>query len=131
VKDERTPCAHVSHAFNQEIAAVGPAAASPSISDLTGGAHRLQERALGGLSPATRRLFERVVANAQARRPLQLRPVCKLEPGAVLIREWGGIKHRVAVGESGIGFGGKDYRSLSEVARVIPAAADRGRCSLD
>jgi DUF2924 family protein len=82
-------------------------------------AYRLQERALGGLSPATRRLFERVVAHAQARRPLKLRPVRKLEPGAVLIREWGGAKHRVMVRESGFSFGGKEYLSLSEVARVI------------
>ena len=60
-------------------------------------AYRVQERVLGGLRPATRRLFQRVVANAQARRPLKVGPVRKLEPGAVLIREWGGIKHRVMV----------------------------------
>jgi hypothetical protein len=82
-------------------------------------AYRMQERALGGLRPATRRLFERVVGDAQARRPLNVGPVRKLEPGAVLIREWGGIKHRVMVRESGFSFGGKEYRSLSEVARVI------------
>jgi hypothetical protein len=45
-------------------------------------AYRVQERVLGGLRPATRRLFERVVANAQARRPLKLGPVRKLELGA-------------------------------------------------
>ena len=32
-------------------------------------AYRLQERALGGLKPATRRLFQRVAAAAHARRP--------------------------------------------------------------
>ena len=79
----------------------------------------MQERVLGGLRPATRRLFQRVVANAQARRPLKVGPVRKLEPGAVLIREWGGIKHRVMVRASGFSFGAKEYRSLSEVARVI------------
>ena len=82
-------------------------------------AYRMQERVLGGLRPATRRLFQRVVANAQARRPLKLGPMRKLEPGAVLIREWGGIKHRVMVRASGFSLGGKEYRSLSEVARVI------------
>jgi Protein of unknown function (DUF2924) len=56
-------------------------------------AYRLQERALGGPKPATRRLFQRAAADAHARRPLKLAPVRKLEPGAVLIREWGGVKH--------------------------------------
>jgi hypothetical protein len=82
-------------------------------------AYRLQERSLGGLSRATCRLIERVVADAQARRPLKLRPKRKLEPGAVLIREWGGVRHRVMVRERGFSFGGKEHRSLSEVARLI------------
>ena len=74
---------------------------------------------MGGLKPITRRLFQRIVGNPQARQPLRPGPVCRLEPGAVLIREWGGIKHRVMVRASGFSFGGKEYRSLSEVARVI------------
>jgi hypothetical protein len=82
-------------------------------------AYRCQERVLGGLNPPTRRLFERVAADAQARRPLKLAPVRQLEPGAVLIREWGGVKHQVLVLESGFSYGGKHYRSLSEVARLI------------
>jgi hypothetical protein len=82
-------------------------------------AYRMQERALGGLSTATRRLFERIAADAQARRPLKLAPVRSLEPGAVLIREWGGIKHQVTVLENGVSYCGEHYRSLSEVARLI------------
>jgi len=45
--------------------------------------------------------------------------VRKLEPGAVLIREWGGVKHQVVVLESGFSFRGQRYRSLSQVARLI------------
>jgi hypothetical protein len=82
-------------------------------------AYRLQERALGGLKPATRRLFQRVAADAHAHRPLKLAPVRTLESGAVLIREWGGVKHQVAVLESGFTLRGKRYRSLSAVARRI------------
>ena len=82
-------------------------------------AYRLQERALGGLRPTTRRLFQRVAAAAHARRPLKLAPLRSLEPGAVLIREWNGIKHRVAVRENGFSFRGQHYRSLSAVARLI------------
>jgi len=82
-------------------------------------AYRMQERVLGGLKPATRRLFERASQDARAQRPIRVAPVRKLAPGALLIREWGGAKHQVTVLERGVMFRGKPYRSLSEVARVI------------
>ena len=82
-------------------------------------AYRLQERALGGLKPATRRLLQRVAAAAHTRRPLKLKPLRKLEPGAVLIREWGGVKHKVVVLENGFSFRSQRYGSLSAVARQI------------
>jgi hypothetical protein len=85
-------------------------------------AYRLQERALGGLKPATRRLFQQVAADAHARRPLKLVPVRTLEPGAVLIREWNGVKHKVVVLESGLSYRGQRYRSLSELARLITSS---------
>jgi hypothetical protein len=37
----------------------------------------------------------------------------------VLLREWHGTQHQVIVRESGIGFNGKQYKSLSEVAYRI------------
>jgi hypothetical protein len=82
-------------------------------------AYRMQERVLGGLKPATRRQFERVSQDARARRPIRVAPVRKLAPGALLIREWCGTKYQVTVLEKGLMFSGKQYRSLSEVARVI------------
>jgi Protein of unknown function (DUF2924) len=82
-------------------------------------AYRIQERALGGIKPATRRLFQRVAAAAHARRPLKLAPLRALEPGAVLIREWNGAKYKVVVQEDGFSFRGQHYRSLSAVARRI------------
>jgi len=82
-------------------------------------AYRMQERVLGGLKPATRRLLERLCQDARARRPLRVAHLRKLSPGALLIREWGGAKHQVTVLERGVMFRGKLYRSLSEVARVI------------
>ena len=82
-------------------------------------AYRLQERALGGLKPATRRLFQRVAADAHARRPLKLKPLRRLEVGAVLIREWGGVKYKVVVLENGFSFRSQCYGSLSAVARQI------------
>jgi hypothetical protein len=82
-------------------------------------AYRLQERALGGLKPATRRMFQRVAADAHSRRPLKLAPLRRVEPGALLIREWNGVKYKVVVVEDGFSFRGHHYRSLSAVARLI------------
>jgi hypothetical protein len=81
-------------------------------------AYRLQERMLGGLSASTRRLLERIADNATSRltRPTAQR---KLHPGAILLRHWGGVQHQVTVLQSGVQFRGKQYRSLSEVARII------------
>jgi hypothetical protein len=82
-------------------------------------AYRMQEQLLGGLKPTTRRLLQRIAEAARERKPLKLTPVRKLEPGAILVREWNGTKHRVIILESGVRFRDQRYRSLSEVARLI------------
>jgi hypothetical protein len=92
-------------------------------------AYRMQELVLGGLKPATRRLLQRVADEARARKPTKLAPLRKLEPGAILVREWNGTKHRVVVLESGVRFRDQRYRSLSEVARVITGNRWSGPCS--
>jgi Protein of unknown function (DUF2924) len=86
---------------------------------IRGLAYRIQERTLGGLKPATRRLFQRVAADASARRPFKVVPLQRLEPGAILIREWNGVKHKVVVLKGGFSFRGQQYSSLSAVARRI------------
>ena len=80
-------------------------------------AYRLQERVLGGLSASTRRLLERIAAAAHRATRLTLQR--KLQPGAILLRHWGGVQHQVTVLQSGVQFRGKQYRSLSQVARII------------
>jgi hypothetical protein len=82
-------------------------------------AYRLQERALGGLKLGTRRLLARVAQAASAPRPIRTKPVDKTQPGTVLIREWHGTRHQVAIVDDGAVYRGKRYRSLSEIARVI------------
>ena len=82
-------------------------------------AYRIQENALGGLKPSTRRLLARVAADAAARRPIEVTAQPTLKPGTVLLREWHGTEHQVVVREGGIVFRGKTYKSLSEVARRI------------
>jgi Protein of unknown function (DUF2924) len=82
-------------------------------------AYRIQEQALGGLKPSTRRLLAKVAADASARRPIERSPQATLTPGTVLLREWHGNQHRVIVREDGILFRGKQYKSLSQVAYRI------------
>ena len=76
-------------------------------------AYKLQERTYGGLSLATRRILAGLKEASVKRPPRELRP------GTVLLREWQGATHRVTVIDKGVLYGGKSYRSLSEVARVI------------
>jgi hypothetical protein len=82
-------------------------------------AYRIQEKALGGLKPSTRRLLAKVAAEASARRPIQVTPAPTLTPGTVLLRDWRGTQHQVIVREHGVEFQGKHYKSLSQVAHRI------------
>ena len=82
-------------------------------------AYRIQEKALGGLKPSTRRLLAKVAADASARRPIQVTPAPTLTPGTVLLRDWRGTQHQVIVREHGVEFQGKRYKSLSQVAHRI------------
>jgi hypothetical protein len=81
----------------------------------------MQENALGGLKPATRRLLKRVAEDARALKPTKVAPTRKIGPNTILIRECGGTRHQVTMLENGAMFRGKRYHSLSQVARVITA----------
>ena len=78
-------------------------------------AYKMQEQALGGLSAAMRRLLSEDGVKP-ARRGRRIRP------GTLLIRQWRGATHQVTVGEQGVLYRGKQYRSLSAVARLITGA---------
>jgi len=77
-------------------------------------AYRLQEQAHGGLPPTTRRALAGLCESPSAKRT-----VAAPRPGTVLVREWGGVVHRVVVIEDGVMYRATRYRSLSEVARLI------------
>ena len=82
-------------------------------------AYRIQENALGALKPSARRHLMRVAGNAPDGRRALGYPSLSLQPGTVLVRDWGGVTHQVKMLEDGILFRSKRYKSLSEVARVI------------
>ena len=84
-------------------------------------AHRMQEKALGGLKPATRRFLEKAAQNNDASKQ-KLLPAISIKPGTRMLREWHGVTHEVIILESRVLCNGKYYRSLSEVARAITGA---------
>ena len=81
-------------------------------------AHRMQEKALGGLKPATRRFLEKAAQNNDASKQ-KLLPAISIKPGTRMLREWHGVTYEVIILESRVLCNGKNYRSLSEVARYI------------
>src|SRR5258705_2173606 len=76
--------------------------------------YRLQEKAIGGLKPSTRRLLERWGRNGSERSPLAEPARTRLKAGTVLVREWHGVTHRVSVMDDGSDFDAEQFRSLSE-----------------
>jgi hypothetical protein len=81
-------------------------------------AYRLQEQALGGLGPTTRRRLARAAeAVGAGRTPSPALPAIK--PGTRLLREWQGVVHEVIVLENGVQYRGEPWKSLSAVAREI------------
>jgi hypothetical protein len=80
-------------------------------------AYRMQEQALGGLKPATRRFLEKAAEDNALRQ--QMLPIISMKTGTRLLREWHGVTYEVIIMEDGMQCNGKRYRSLSEVARAI------------
>jgi len=82
-------------------------------------AYRIQELRYGGLSRATRRKLASLEGSGEklARDPAQ-----RLRAGMRLIREWNGRTYTVMVGENGFSYAGRNYRSLSAIARAVTGA---------
>ena len=85
------------------------AAASPT---------EIQEKAYGGLDPATARLLNQLIA-LHAKTPGKIVLPRRMKPGVILVREWKGDSHRVTVLQDGFAYEGKTFDSLSEIARLI------------
>ena len=84
-------------------------------------AYKMQEKVIGGLKPATLCFLAKVVEDTAAGRKINV-PAAVIKTGTRLLREWHGITHEVIVQDSGVQYKGKQYKSLSEVARAITGA---------
>lgn len=84
-----------------------------------GVAHRIQEQAYGGLSLSTKRRLRSLSGDCDRRGRPPAAPAIVLKPGAKLVREWHEHVHTVSVLEHGFEYRGEDYRSLTQIARLI------------
>jgi len=89
-------------------------------------AHRLQVAAFGDLDKSVRRLLREESdgeGNRNAapfdRRDARTREGIALRPGALLVREWQGKLERVMVLEEGFAWNGKNFGSLSQIAKAM------------
>ena len=85
--------------------------------------YKLQEQGRGGLSREARSILRQVgrAAETGVGEGRQSMPR-KLTPGTRLVRDWHGVGHTVTVLEQGFAYGGKDWRSLSAIAKAITGA---------
>jgi hypothetical protein len=82
-------------------------------------AHRIQEKAYGGLSATSRRLLNQLVRAARAKPNGRLELPRRIKPGSELVRTWNGKTYRVIVTTDGFAWDGQTFASLSEVASRI------------
>jgi hypothetical protein len=82
-------------------------------------AYRLQEKAYGGLKASTRKRLMRLAADLERDPQAQPSPAQRIKAGTKLIREWRGETHEVTVIDRGFEYRGKQWDSVSEIAREI------------
>jgi hypothetical protein len=82
-------------------------------------AHRIQEKAYGGLSRTTQRLLDQMMKAFSAKPNGKIILPRRIKPGSVLIREWKGRSYRVMVLADGFAYDGGTYSNLSEIAGRI------------
>jgi hypothetical protein len=82
-------------------------------------AYRMQERAQGGLSTATRCKLRALAEAVKTKTVFDVVETRRLTPGTHVIREWGNEMHQVTVEATNFLYRGQRYRSLSEIARRI------------
>jgi Protein of unknown function (DUF2924) len=82
-------------------------------------AHRIQEKAYGGLPASARRTLDQLVKAAIAKPSGRLELPRRIKPGSELIRNWKGKSHRVVVMADGFAYDGVTFPSLSEIATRI------------
>ena len=89
---------------------------------LLGVAWKIQAQAFGGLGAATKRRLADQAKTLERNGDVTRSRVARLKPGAKLVREWRGEIHTVTLVEDGFEWNGRQWRSLSVIAREITGA---------
>jgi len=82
-------------------------------------AWRIQTAAFGGLDAETERKLRQIAKAVECNGDYQPKASRHAAPGVVLTREWKGVIHKVTVTGGGFQHLGKQYGSLSDIARTI------------
>jgi hypothetical protein len=82
-------------------------------------AHRIQEKAFGGLSRPAQRLLDQMIKAYAAKPNGKIVLPRRIKPGSVLVREWKSKSHRITVLADGFVYDGDTYSNLSEIAGLI------------
>jgi hypothetical protein len=82
-------------------------------------AHRIQEKAYGGLSRSTQRLLDQMIKTYAAKPNGKIVLPRQIKPGSELVRTWKGKSYRVMVMADGFAYEGETFASLSEIASEI------------
>jgi hypothetical protein len=113
-----TPIAHLRSRYRELFRTDPPKAFGPDLLRRSI-AHRIQEKAYGGLSRSTQRLLGQMMKAFAAKPTSKIVLPRQIKPGSVLVREWKGRSHRVMVLANGFAYDGKTFRNLSEIAGLI------------
>jgi hypothetical protein len=82
-------------------------------------AHRMQEKAYGGLSAPIQRLLDQLMKAAMAKPNGRLEMPRRIKPGSELVRTRKGKTYRVTVMANGFAYDGRTFAGLSEIASAI------------
>ncbi len=80
---------------------------------------RFQSEALGGFDAPTELKLREIAKALERDGSYEPKIRRELSPDVVLTREWKGVAHKVTVTARGFQHQGKEYRSLSDIARTI------------
>lgn len=89
-----------------------------------GAAYHLQTQVFGGVNSTVLRKLRRLAGSMREGAPAASQPASRqaMPSGSRLVRDWNGRSHTVEVTDSGFLYAGRQYRSLSAVARAITGA---------
>jgi len=113
-----TPIADLRKRYREVFRAEPPKAFGPDLLRRSI-AHRIQEKAYGGLPREHQRLLDHLVKAAQAKPNGRIELPRRIKPGSELVRTWNRQSYRVVVMEKGFAWEGRTYSSLSEIAFEI------------